>query len=65
MIVFSRLGLRGNLGNQMFQIASTIGIAKLMKHEFGFPVWHYSSFFKNALPQIDAASSFEGLDSSY
>jgi hypothetical protein len=61
MIVFSRLGIRGNLGNQMFQIASTIGIAKLMKHEFGFPVWHYSSFFKNALPQIDAASSFEGL----
>jgi hypothetical protein len=30
MITFSGLGKRGRLGNQLFQIASTAGIAKKM-----------------------------------
>ncbi len=50
MITFSKLGFKGNLGNQLFQIASTIGIAKKNGHPFFFPVWQYSKFFQNQLP---------------
>lgn len=39
MITFSELGSYGRLGNQMFQIASTIGIATKNNHEFEFPEW--------------------------
>jgi hypothetical protein len=50
MITFSKLEKKGHLGNQLFQIASTIGIAKSNGQEFGFPIWSYSTFFKNELP---------------
>jgi hypothetical protein len=53
MITYSKLGNigRGNLGNQLFQIASTIGIAKKYNHDFFFPDWKYSSFFEKELPK--------------
>ena len=38
-VTFSSLGKYGRLGNQMFQIASTIGIATRNKQEYGFPEW--------------------------
>jgi len=57
MVTFSNLGKYGRLGNQMFQIASTIGIAKKNGHDFYFPTWrcHYNGiecqdFFENKLP---------------
>lgn len=53
MIIFSKLERKGNLGNQLFQIASTIGIAKSNDHKFGFPKWSYQAFFKNKLPEIE------------
>ena len=40
----------GRLGNQLFQIASTIGIAKKNGDDFAFPEWEYSGFFKNKIP---------------
>jgi hypothetical protein len=39
MITFGKLGRYGRLGNQMFQIASTIGIAKANGYDFAFPKW--------------------------
>jgi hypothetical protein len=39
MITFGNLGRYGRLGNQMFQVASTIGIAKANGYEFAFPEW--------------------------
>jgi hypothetical protein len=39
MVTFAQLGRYGRLGNQMFQIASTIGIAKANGYEFAFPEW--------------------------
>jgi hypothetical protein len=39
MVTFSQLGRYGRLGNQMFQIASTIGIAKANGYEYAFPEW--------------------------
>ncbi|MGL5113126.1 MAG: alpha-1,2-fucosyltransferase, partial [Flavobacterium sp.] len=53
MIIFSKLEKKGHLGNQLFQIASTIGIAKSNNHTFGFPKWSYESFFKNKLLEIN------------
>lgn len=51
MITFSKLGKLGRLGNQMFQIASTIGVATKCGQAFSFPVWEYSKHFENQLPQ--------------
>lgn len=45
MITFQSLGHYGRLGNQLFQIASTIGIAKKYNFEFGFPNWNYEKYF--------------------
>ena len=51
MITFSKLGQYGGLGNQLFQIASTIGIAKNNNVPFGFPFWKdYQEYFANRLP---------------
>jgi len=45
MITFLNLGKKGNLGNQLFQIASTIGIAKRNNQDFSFPSWQFSDYF--------------------
>jgi len=39
MVTFAQLGRYGRLGNAMFQIASTIGIAKANGYEYAFPEW--------------------------
>lgn len=61
MITYSNLGklYRGNLGNQMFQIASTIGIAEKYGHHYFFPVWRYSKYFENQLPISEKDESFK------
>ncbi|WP_161566752.1 alpha-1,2-fucosyltransferase [Meridianimaribacter sp. CL38] len=50
MLTFSKLERKGHLGNQLFQIASTIGIAVKNKQAYGFKPWSYQSFFKHPLP---------------
>jgi len=54
MITFSKLGRFGRLGNQMFQIASAMGIAKRNESAFAFPYWTYSRFFRYELPWISS-----------
>ena len=54
MITFSKIGKKGNLGNQFFQIAATIGFAIDNNFEYGFLPWQYQKYFKNKLPVIDA-----------
>jgi len=39
MVTFGKLGRYGRLGNQMFQVASTIGIARRLGYQVGFPKW--------------------------
>ncbi|MBK0370718.1 alpha-1,2-fucosyltransferase [Flavobacterium agrisoli] len=46
MITFLNLGKKGNLANQLFQIASTIGIAKKRNFKYCFPEWQYSKYFE-------------------
>ena len=59
MITFSKLGHKGNLGNQLFQIASTIGISEKNGHSFSFPIWKYSNFFEYQFP---VSSIEDGLE---
>ena len=51
MICFSRIGKFGRLGNQLFQIAATIGCAVENNTDAKFPQWDYSDFFKNKIDQ--------------
>lgn len=46
MITFSQLGNYGRLGNQMYQIASTIGYAIKNSQDYGFS-WKYASCFNS------------------
>ena len=61
MIIYSRLGKKGNLGNQLFQIASTIGIAIKNGQEFSFPEWTYSNNFDVKFPVYDERLIYEDL----
>lgn len=67
MVTFLELGKYGRIGNQMFQIAGTIGIATKMGYKFGFPYWRnydgdkfgqdedkdIQKYFKNPLPECE------------
>lgn len=50
MITFSKLEKKGHLGNQLFQIASTMGIAIKNNQDFCYPKWSYNDHFKTPLP---------------
>lgn len=52
MITFSKLEKKGHLGNQLFQIASTIGIAIRNNQDFCFPKWSYNNSFVWSLPLL-------------
>lgn len=45
MLTFSQLGNYGRLGNQLFQIASTIGIARKNDMSVSLPKWEYEKYF--------------------
>lgn len=58
IISFSRLGRHGALGNQMFQISATMGIAERNNAQSGFPEWSYENYFVNPLPHIITENIF-------
>lgn len=45
MITFINLGKKGQLGNQLFQISATIGLAKKYNYSYIFPQWQYEKYF--------------------
>jgi hypothetical protein len=49
-VTFRSLGRMGRLGNQLFQIAATIGVAKQHGFDYMFPRWPPSRWFKHRLP---------------
>jgi hypothetical protein len=53
MLTFLKLGHKGNLGNQLFQIASTIGLATQYGHAFCFPKWEYGKYFDFDFKEIE------------
>lgn len=68
MITFPGLGYYGRLGNQLFQIASSIGIAIERGDEWSFPAWDYTPYFEipeawfTNQPGEDAATIPQHLD---
>jgi hypothetical protein len=50
-LFFRGLGQRGRLGNQLFQIAATIGIAQANNLQPVFPQWRYEQEFEGQLPR--------------
>lgn len=50
IVSFSRLGNYGRIGNQLFQIASTLGIAEANKAQASFPAWAFEKYFEDKLP---------------
>lgn len=55
MITFSRLGRYGQVGNQMFQLAGTIGIARKYGYGVGFSQWiNYDGIAKGNVSIDDA-----------
>ncbi|MDW8849232.1 alpha-1,2-fucosyltransferase [Flavobacterium sp. MMLR14_040] len=59
MITYSKIGKKGNLGNQLFQIASTIGLSIRNNQQYAFSQWKYQEYFKNKLPLL--TSDFSGF----
>lgn len=59
LVTFGGLGDMGRLGNQLFQIASTIGIANKNNWTYLFPKWKYQKFFSKELPLHTPHPSFE------
>jgi hypothetical protein len=49
IVTYKDLGKNGRLGNQMFQIASTIGVARKNNCDYVLPYWEYSHCFKEVL----------------
>ena len=62
MITYPQLGQNGRLGNQLWQIASTIGIAVDLEEDWSFPDWPYREHFEmpdewfTNKPGVDASS---------
>lgn len=44
-VTYPNLGNSGRLGNQLWQIASTLGIANRLGTDASFPAWDYQEFF--------------------
>jgi len=66
MYTYKNLGQNGRFGNQLFQIASTIGIARMCGQSYGFPDWSYSKYFINSLPHSTVkAKSLTGYLQDY
>ena len=61
MLTFLKLGKKGNLGNQLFQIASTVGLARKHGHSWCFPQWEYSNYLKMKLSACYENIKFQDL----
>lgn len=53
MITFNNLEKYGRFGNQLFHIASTIGIAVRNGYAYGFPHWDERYYFREPVPFLD------------
>jgi hypothetical protein len=50
LVTFHALGQLGRLGNQLFQIAATVGVARHNAGEYVFPPWKYAGYFERPIP---------------
>lgn len=64
-VTFSQLGSLGRLGNQMFQVASVIGIAEKTGITAVFPQWKYCKYFKNHIVAGRVANAIKTPEKHY
>jgi glycosyl transferase family 11/methyltransferase family protein len=50
ILSFALLGSHGRLGNQLFQVASTMGQAEKYGAQAAFPAWKYEQYFETPIP---------------
>ncbi len=62
MMTFRRLGHFGRLGNQLWEIASTIGIAHRGNETAGFPFWRYQPYFSVPSDLFPDLTAVDGED---
>jgi hypothetical protein len=62
LITYRCLGRNGNLGNQLWQIASTIGIARTQAQPAGFPFWRYQRHFSLSSAYFPDLATVDGDD---
>lgn len=62
MLTHAKLGSNGRLGNQLFQIASLIGIAKRNSTDYKLPPWAYSKHFPNYKATLTDKEQTEALN---
>lgn len=66
MITYRQLGRNGQLGNQLWQIAGTIGVAHKAGDVAAFPFWRYRSYFSvpdSLFPDLEPSQGHDlGLD---
>lgn len=60
MYIYSRLGRQGALGNQLWEIAGTVGKAMSEGDAYQFPHWEYSDYF--SVPPDRFVPHPEGID---
>jgi hypothetical protein len=54
VLTFHQLGRYGRLGNQLWEIAAVIGIARRNGCRFVLPRWEYARCFETELPQVES-----------
>lgn len=54
MITMSNFGVKGRLGNQLFQYASIYGMAKQYGHKLMLSPWKYEKYFNGFFPESEA-----------
>lgn len=59
MLTFTKLGKFGRFGNQLFQIAAMIGIAKKYGHKLVLPKWQYAKYFNFTIEEGHITSNLE------
>jgi hypothetical protein len=65
VITFSALGMLGRLGNQLFQIASTIGIAEKNGTHPTFPNWKYEKYFQHPLSHSPVINPVKFIETDF
>lgn len=62
MLTHANLGNNGRLGNQLFQIAALIGIARHNNTSYKLPQWAYAKHFQNYKPTLTAKQQTAALN---
>lgn len=65
MITFNRFGNYGNLGNQLFQLATLIGFSKKYGCEYKVAPWKWANHFKGNIPQGKVIADYDLQEPSY